>query len=114
RDAILKANPKLAENPNKINIGDTYNIPVPALASNNSKTEPKETMAKETKPAAPSNSMEYVVKEGDYLHKIAREQCGGISFVSQIQEMNKDLLKGSDKLKIGMKLKLPPKQLATR
>lgn len=114
RDAILKANPKLAENPSKINIGDTFNIPVQtAAASNNTKTEPKETVAKATS-AATSNSVEYVVKEGDYLHKIAREQCGGISFVSQIQEMNKDLLKGSDKLKIGMKLKLPPKQVATR
>jgi hypothetical protein len=55
-----------------------------------------------------------VVKENDNLHKIAREQCGGISFVSQIQEMNKEVLKGSDKLKIGMKLKLPPKQVASR
>jgi nucleoid-associated protein YgaU len=114
RDAILKANPKLAENPNKINIGDTYNIPMQASASsNNTKTEPKETLAKETKPAA-ANLVEYVVKENDNLHKIAREQCGSISVVGQIQEMNKDLLKGSDKLKIGMKLKLPPRQVATR
>jgi nucleoid-associated protein YgaU len=114
RDAILKANPKLAENPNKINIGDTYNIPVQAVpVSNNNKTEPKETVAKEAAPAA-LNSVEYVVKENDNLHKIAREQCGSISFVTQIQEMNKDLLKGSDKLKIGMKLKVPPKQVATR
>ncbi len=114
RDAILKANPKLAENPNKINIGDTYNIPLQAATSNNTRTEAKETVAKETKPAATSNSVEYVVKENDNLHKIAREQCGSISFVTQIQEMNKDLLKGSDKLKIGMKLKVPPKQVATR
>jgi nucleoid-associated protein YgaU len=114
RDAILKANPKLAENPSKINIGDTFNIPAQAgAASNNSKAEPKETIAKETT-ATTSNSIEYVVKEGDNLHKIAREQCGGVSAVTQIQEMNKDLLKGSDKLKIGMKLKVPPKQVATR
>ena len=111
QNAILKANPKLAENPNKINIGDVLNIPV---------TEQKETVARETKPSTPtpapasSSSAEYVVKEGDNLHKIAREQCGGISFVTQIQDMNKDVLKGGDKLKIGMKLKLPPKQVASR
>src|SRR5207237_4097627 len=99
RDAILKLNPKLAENPSKINIGDTLSIPA---------SEQKETVAKETKisiPAPASNSVEYVVKEGDNLHKIAREQCGSVSFVTQIQDLNKDVLKGSDKLKIGMKLK---------
>ena len=108
RDAILKVNAKFAENPNKINIGDVLNIPVVA--------EQKETVAKETAPpAAASSSVEYVVKEGDRLTKIAREQCGSTSYVSQIMEMNKDVLKGSpDKLKIGMKLKLPPKQVASR
>lgn len=108
QNAILKANPKLAENPNKVNIGDVLNIPA---------TEQKETLAtqaKPTPPAAASSSLEYVVKEGDNLHKIAREQCGGTSFVSQIQDLNKDVLKGGDKLKIGMKLKLPPKQVASR
>ena len=87
--------------------------PVQTAAVNN-KPEVKENMAKEPTPAVASNSVEYVVKEGDNLHKIAREQCGGIAFVSQIQEMNKDVLKGSDKLKINMKLKLPPKQVASR
>jgi nucleoid-associated protein YgaU len=115
RDAILKANPKLAENPNKINIGDSLNIPVQTAAvSTNAKPEPKDNVVKETTPAVASSSTDYVVKEGDNLHKIAREQCGNTSFVSQIQEMNKDLLKGSDKLKISMKLKLPPKQVASR
>jgi len=116
RDAILKANPKLAENPNKINIGETYNIPIQAVAAA-TKTEPKEnkeTVVKDSTPAASSNSVEYVVKDRDNLYKIAREQCGGVSFVGQIQEMNKDVLKGSDKLKIGMKLKIPPRQVATR
>jgi nucleoid-associated protein YgaU len=114
RDAILKANPKLAENPNKINIGDSYNIPVQTATVNTSKPETRDTVARETTPAVASSSVDYVVKEGDNLHKIAREQCGSTSFVSQIQEMNKDLLKGSDKLKISMKLKLPPKQVASR
>jgi len=115
RDAILKANPKLAENPNKINIGDSLNIPVQAAPAVVNKPEQKETVVKETTTPAPaSNSVEYVVKEGDNLHKIAREQCGSINFVSQIQEMNKETLKGSDNLKINMKLKLPPKQVASR
>ncbi len=113
RDAIVKANPKLAENPNKVIIGESYNIPVQTTVASATKPEPKE-VAKEVAPAAASNSVEYVVKDGDNLHKIAREQCGSSSFVSQIQELNKDLLKGSDKLKINMKLRLPPKAVASR
>jgi nucleoid-associated protein YgaU len=114
RDAILKANPKLAENPNKINIGDVYNIPVPAATVSSNTAEVREP-AREGSPPIASSSVEYVVKDGDRLSKIAREQCGSVSFVSQILEMNKDVLKGSpDKLKIGMKLKLPPKQVASR
>ncbi|HEV8604414.1 MAG TPA: LysM peptidoglycan-binding domain-containing protein [Tepidisphaeraceae bacterium] len=113
RDAIVKANPKLAENPNKVVIGESYNIPVQTPVASATKPEQKEP-AKEVAPAAAANSVEYVVKDGDNLHKIAREQCGSSSFVSQIQEMNKDLLKGSDKLKINMKLRLPPKAVASR
>ena len=110
REAILKANPKLAENPNKINIGDSLNIPVQASpVANATRPEP----VREAPPVT-TNSVEYVVKDGDNLHKIAREQCGSVSFVTQIQEMNKDILKGSDKLKINMKLKLPPRQVASR
>jgi len=83
-----------------------------AVSSNTA--EPKDA-AKETPATVASSSAEYVVKEGDRLSKIAREQCGSVSYVSQIMEMNKDVLKGSpDKLKIGMKLKLPPKQVASR
>lgn len=113
RDAILKLNAKLAENPDKVIIGAIYSIPSQATASP-APVEQRETVARETTTPAASNVVEYVVKEKDNLHKIAREQCGGVSFVGQIQELNKDLLKGSDKLKIGMKLKLPAKQVASR
>src|SRR4051812_19552200 len=112
QNAILKANPKLAENPNKVNIGDVLNIPV---------TEQKETVARETKPAptapaAITSTVDYMVKDGDNLTKIAREQCGSDkpSMVAKIREMNDDVLKGKPDLKINMKLKLPPKQVASR
>jgi LysM repeat protein len=114
RDLIVKANPSLQVNPNKVVMGDSYNIPVQTAAAVTPKSEPKETVAAAPVPVA-SNSVEYVVKEGDRLSKIAREQCGSITFVAQILEMNKDVLKGDpDKLKINMKLKLPPKQVASR
>jgi nucleoid-associated protein YgaU len=87
---------------------------VQTAAATSNRTEPRETAVRETTTATPSNSVEYVVKDGDRLWKIAREQCGSPSFVAQIKEMNKDVLKGSDDLKIGMKLKLPPKQVASR
>jgi LysM repeat protein len=117
-DAILKANPKLAENPNKINIGDTLNIPVQAaaVAASPVKPEVKDNAAKPAGAAGASSSVEYVVKDGDNLYKVAREQCGSGTpgMVAKIQAMNDEVLKGKADLKIGMKLKVPPKQVASR
>jgi len=116
QDAILKVNAKLAENPNKINIGDSLNIPVQAGAVASNKPEAKENGAKPTPSPTASSSVEYVVKDGDNLTKIAREQCGSGTpvMVTKLREMNEDVLKGKTDLKINMKLKLPPKQVASR
>jgi len=111
RDAILKANAGLAANPNKVVIGDSYKIPT---QSTTTAIAPPKPEVKETPTPAASNSVEYVVKDGDTLTKIAREQCGSTSY-AQILEMKKDVLKGDPhKIKINMKLKLPPKQVASR
>jgi nucleoid-associated protein YgaU len=117
RDAILKANPPLAANPDKIVIGQKYNIPGQATPQPQQTTPAPVVEVERREPApAASNSVEYLVRDGDSLSKIAREQCGSksLSMVNQIKEMNKDVLNGSDHLKINMKLKLPPKQVASR
>ena len=50
----------------------------------------------------------YVVKSGDSLSKIAKQQYGDANAWKQIFEANKDILKDPDKIFPGQKLKIPP------
>ena len=51
----------------------------------------------------------YVVKSGDSLSKIAKQQYGDGNAWKRIFEANKDILKDPDKIYPGQKLKIPPK-----
>lgn len=55
----------------------------------------------------------YTVKSGDTLSKIAKEIYGEAKLYPKIFEINKDQLKDPDHIKVGQKLKLPPKSIAT-
>jgi len=55
----------------------------------------------------------YTVKSGDTLGKIAKEIYGEAKLYPRIFEINKDQLKDPDHIKVGQKLKLPPKSIAT-
>ncbi len=127
RDAIVRANKSLQANPAKIVVGHPYMIPVvekeakatPAHSSPTASllaaaptTAPSETLA--AQPTAPATAENiYVVKSGDTLWKIAATQLGNRNAVAAIKELNKDVLKGGDKLHLNMKLRLPSKPLAS-
>jgi nucleoid-associated protein YgaU len=136
RDAIVKANAGLQKNPELIIEGHKYQIPetvktaaspaepapgaIPAEASARpAKAKTKAipvTELVETLPAstpAPGGGNFYVVKENDTLWKIANEQLGSANAWRQIKDMNKDTLKGSDIVHVNMRLRLPPKPLAS-
>ena len=51
----------------------------------------------------------YVVKSGDSLSKIARNEYGNANEWKRIFEANTDILKDPDKIFPGQKLKIPPK-----
>lgn len=59
-------------------------------------------MDKSAKPAG-----EYVVREGDYLWRIAAQQLGDGNRYLEIAKLNADQLKDQDNLTIGMRLKMP-------
>lgn len=110
RDAIIKVNPTLQANPNKIVIGETYYIP------NTVGGAPAPTPVVEKTPTPPvgrtGGEVAYTTKPGDSLWKIAVQQCGSGSAatVEQIMELNKDQFpNGRDVVKPNMKLKLPAK-----
>ncbi|MCP3057312.1 LysM peptidoglycan-binding domain-containing protein [Myxococcus sp. K38C18041901] len=55
----------------------------------------------------------YTVKSGDTLGKLAKDIYGDAKLYPKIFEINKDQLTDPDKIKVGQKLKLPPKTIAT-
>lgn len=58
---------------------------------------------------APATASEYTVKPGDTLGEIAKSQYGSSRFASVIFDANRDKLESEDSLKVGQKLKIPPK-----
>jgi nucleoid-associated protein YgaU len=108
RTAIINANPTLQDNPNRIIVGKTYAIPP---LNGTSVT----TVA--TLPNTPSSSNEskysYVVKSGDTLWSIARDELGDTNTIAALKELNKDILRGSDRVRPNMKLRLPAKPVTT-
>ena len=49
----------------------------------------------------------YVVKKGDTLSKIAKEQYGDANLYPQIFEANRDILKDPNQIQVGQKLRIP-------
>lgn len=119
RDAIVKANPSLAADPNKIIIGVTYNIPVastPAVAGNVPAPTPVVPPTPHPAPEHPTAAAAehiYVVQPGDNLTRIAKDHMGDLSAMAAIKELNKEAVKNWDVLQVGTKLRLPGKPLAS-
>lgn len=120
RDLISKANASLQRTPDRIVVGQVYVIPPAPSAGQNTvatSTVGEAMMASATTQptgsatAAAGSVKIYTVKANDSLWRIATEQCHDINAAKEIQALNKDVLKGSNKLQIGMKLKLPEKKV---
>jgi nucleoid-associated protein YgaU len=60
-------------------------------------------------PDATSDGRWYTVQDGDKLWKIAASQLGAGSRWDEIYKLNSDILKSQDSLKVGTRLRLPPK-----
>jgi nucleoid-associated protein YgaU len=118
RDAIVKANPSLQADPDRVIIGQTYNIPVVAGTAAQAQTPPAATNPPAgERTAAPIKAAVaeywYQVQPGDNLWKIAKEQLGDTTTVSAIKELNKAAVKNWDVLPAGTKLKLPARPVAS-
>jgi nucleoid-associated protein YgaU len=127
RDLIVRANPSLQNDPNKVIVGKTYMIPTvadSAPAVTNVAAAPQQAQQdpfgqsqapqQQSDPPAVASATEYfyTVREGDSLWKIANDQLGKPGAVAAIKELNKDTLRGGDTVYVGMKLKMPGKPLA--
>lgn len=110
--AIARANP--LKDPRRVRAGDVLRLPVDP---SNIQGKPVEVMpdaqpkTTPTSPTIPADgpSTEYVVQSGDTLSGIARSVWGSTKNWRKILEANKSILPSEDKLRPGMKLRIPPK-----
>jgi nucleoid-associated protein YgaU len=126
RAAIVALNPQLQKQPDKVIVGQKYLIPVRETntipgATNAPTTKPSADAPKTTdekkpaegkpvtgKPAAGEGKFRtYVVKPGDSLWKIAKNELGDAGKIDLIKQLNADVLGESETVKVDMKLKLP-------
>jgi nucleoid-associated protein YgaU len=120
RDAIVAANPSLKDNPNRILVGQTYTIPAVSATADQptaSQTAPQPAPANRNNAgsggAAQAGEYWYTVKENDNLWRIAKDQLGDPAAVAVLKELNKDVLKGGETVRVNMKLRLPSKPVAS-
>ncbi len=119
RQTLIHANPSLADHPDRIILGKTYIIPATVVDADAAPAAPAPAVVGTPAPmptplaAAPDPDHVYIVKKGDTLWAIASQQLGTPSARAAIQDLNQDILKGSDKVREGMKLRMPAKPLAS-
>jgi nucleoid-associated protein YgaU len=119
---IAKANEDTLHGSTALKVGMKLKIPASsgsAITSSDPASEKTDPAAKSdasaSKPAdgtsgAAGTAHEYVVKSGDSLWLIAKREMGSEKLVADLRSANADVLKGSDSLKVGMKLKIPAKR----
>jgi nucleoid-associated protein YgaU len=112
RDAIVKANPSLQGDPNKLIIGRTYIIPTASAPAATNTAAPAPIAAVKASTGTAGEYI-YTVKSGDSLSRIAVEQLGSASTIAAIKELNRDVLKNENTITVNMKLRLPAKPLAS-
>lgn len=102
---IARANP--LKDPRRLRPGEVLRVPldpenvqgVVVRADDGMRTEP---------PPAPDGVVEYRVKAGDSLSRIAQSYYGSVRHADFIFESNRDVLASPDRLRVGQVLRLPP------
>lgn len=87
--------------------GDFIDNPTPPGVSIDETPRPQDPPAP-TPPA--TNTRPYKVRDGDSLYKIAQRECGDGKLAPKLAELNKQTLKGTDTIRVGMTLQLPVKE----
>lgn len=106
---LAKANEAVLHGSTALKIGMKLKIPAAGSSSSVASRDPATAGGADaaTPPATAGAEREYVVRSGDSLWSIAKNEMGSEKKLSALKEANADVLKGSDALKVGMKLRIP-------
>jgi nucleoid-associated protein YgaU len=120
REAIMRVNPTLQANPDRIVEGRTYVLPPPPTDAAAPVTPAPATPAtarnspSETQPAPGNENFTwYTVRENENLWKIAAAQLGSGKAWTQIRDLNQDILKGQDQVRSNTRIRIPNKPVAS-
>lgn len=109
---LLAANEDVLHGSTALKVGTKLRLPASEKSSTTlADPAPSQTGADPASPAAPAPAAtgehEYVVKSGDSLWLIAKNEMGSEKFVPALRAANAGVLGGSDSLKVGTTLKIP-------
>ncbi len=114
---IFEANRKLLESLDEIYVGQKLTIPPlidkSASVFSGSLFEKVKSIGRkltsDDPPKTPraSRSIQYVVREGDSLWRIAAQQLGDGTRYTEISELNAGIVKDEDDIPVGLRLKMP-------
>jgi nucleoid-associated protein YgaU len=132
-DAIYQANRDVLKAPDKIREGQTIVLPpikgienrlvaagagfadrgptiVPNPIPESERAQSARSKPTDVATTAKPTFREYTVRDNESLSKIASRELGDSSRFLEIFQLNRDILKSPDKIRSGMKLKMPPKE----
>lgn len=107
-DRIYNANKTILKSRDEIIEGQKLVIPPLPDSQTTTTSRPASGSSGTSGQGLPSNTVEYVIAEGDNLWKIAEAKLGSGARYPEITKLNPDI-KDENRLQVGMKIKLPPK-----
>jgi nucleoid-associated protein YgaU len=102
---LQSANESVLHGSTNLSVGMKLTIPGATMSSG----DPAPVSSLDAAPAAPAavGEREYTVKAGDSLWLIAKNEMGSESFVKELRAANAGVLRGSDAVSVGQKLRIP-------
>jgi nucleoid-associated protein YgaU len=107
---LQKANEDVLHGSTGLKIDMKLRIPAGEKSSGTSSSDPAPAASAADTPSGGAAEREYVVKPGDSLWLIAKNELGSEKLVGELRAANADVLNGSDSLKVGTTLKIPAKK----
>lgn len=103
---VARANP--LRDPRRLRAGDVVRVPLDPGNVQGVVVRANDGAPAEPPPPEVAPDVEYIVKAGDSLSRIAQSYYGSVRHADFIFQSNRDVLSSPDRLRVGQVLRLPP------